>query len=143
MERNKMNQETMINDLEIRAAKALGWKSTDDEFRGLYYDVPKEHWDRLGCMQIYERQFKFTTSYDWSMLLAKKVKDMGYKFILETYNMVDFCNKKQEIYRVRIWDELDQEELLSADNEDGFEKFPELITETCLDFFEMMKKDKS
>ena len=59
----------MNDDLEIRAAKALGWKKCNENGQecriNCHNDLDGEH--HAG------NYFKFTTSYDWAMLGVKKI----------------------------------------------------------------------
>lgn len=75
MKKNAVGE--MSENLNIRAAKALGWKFTpwdNHEGQFLVYN-PIKGWD------FHTNNLEFTTSYDWAMLGVKKCD----KFKLDDY----------------------------------------------------------
>jgi len=117
-------------DFVRKCAETLDWKLHKD----MLHTYARTDTDEI----VHENDMDFDSSYDWSMLLVKRVKDTGFKVILETYNTLDAFDEKLPVIRVRIWDEIEHEEFFSNDSED-FDDFPRLISSTCLEFFEMLK----
>lgn len=84
----------MADDLNIRAAKALGWEH--------YTDHPTTQWmipcdwarEHVKTPTTYDSDLKFTTSYDWAMLGVSKIEDLNIPYgELEAYYSVIHSSK--------------------------------------------------
>jgi hypothetical protein len=62
-----------VSDLNIRAAKALGWVVFKE--RADCFHVPEALNTSVTNNIMPVRTMKFTTSYDWAMLGVKKIND--------------------------------------------------------------------
>ncbi len=70
-----------MSDLNIRAAKALGWKKDDIALN--CFRVPRELNTSITNDLMPARTMKFTTSYDWAMLGLKEFPDGEWHLIAE------------------------------------------------------------
>ena len=98
-----------MGELNVRAAKALGWKYTYQPDRLI---IPEDSVPALGLpgfhQTVLETDLKFTTSYDWAMLGVKKAYEKNADWMLGKWisMMSDLHNMPSPLEITQAWVEV-------------------------------------